>query len=112
MYLQMMSWIISFKEMCKYMNKSQAPRRIIFLKKIQNFKIQKQSHCLLHCIYYQTKNRLWINNQTNQYWTIMQMVKNMPKSSIDVENFKCLPTMNRIQVIFMLRKFNFKDSIP
>jgi len=83
------------------MNKSQAPRQTIFFKKFPkekklHFKNPKQSHCLVHCICCQTRNRLWINNQNDQYWTIMQMVKNMPKSSIDVESFKCLPTMNRI----------------
>jgi hypothetical protein len=65
-------------------------------KKKLHFKNPKQSHCLVHCTCCQTKNRFWINNQNDQYWTIMQMVKNMPKSSIDVENFKYLPTMNRI----------------
>jgi hypothetical protein len=66
---------------------------------------------LVHYIFCNPRNLIQVKHKINCYWTILEMIKNVPKRHVNIENLKCFMTMNSFQVLIMLRKFNIKAFI-
>jgi hypothetical protein len=52
----------------------------------------------------------WINN-IDCYWAIMYIVENNPPSCVDIDKFKCVSTIDPLQICFKLRKLKIKHVI-